>query len=146
MHGGLAHSQCGKGTTAMIYRSLTFTLFTLLIIASTSTQSAEINWQTNLGRLFVSPQKRALLDELRRSNVRIGPAEQLDNVRLDGIVRRSSGKQTIWINGQSYTERAPVTRVDNNSARIISGSKTGVELKVGESARLTASGAEIDKP
>lgn len=107
------------------------------LFLSAAAQAADTSWQTSLGRLFVTPQKRALLDELRRSNAHIEPTQQLDSVRLDGIVRRSSGKQTIWINGQSYTDHAPVTRVDENSARIISGSKSGVELKVGESSRVT---------
>jgi hypothetical protein len=112
----------------------------LLMSATASAGAAEADWQTGLGRLFVTPQKRALLDELRRNNARLDPTqEQLDSVRLDGIVRRSSGKQTVWINGQSYNDHAPVTRMDDRSARIISGSKKGVELKVGESARLAPS-------
>lgn len=89
-----------------------------------------------LGRLFVTPQKRALLDELRRTNARMAPAPKLESVRLDGIVRRSSGKQTIWINGHAYEDHAPVTRVDAGSARIISGQQGGVEVKVGETVRL----------
>lgn len=123
------------------------TLIALLICCATSPAivAAETDWHSNLGRLFIAPQKRELFDQLRRSNARIEPAQQLDSVRLDGIVRRSSGKQTIWINGQSYNDRAPVTRVDNSSARIISGSKSGVELKVGESVRLAPTGAESVK-
>jgi hypothetical protein len=103
-------------------------------------QAAEADWQNGLGRLFMTPQKRALLDELRHNNARIAPTQQLDSVRLDGIVRRSSGKQTIWINGQSYEDHAPVTRIDEQSARIISGSKKGIELKVGETARIATDG------
>ena len=121
-----------------------FLWVTLVSLCGTA-QAAEADWQTGLGRLFVSPQRRALLDELRNNNARIDSTQQLDSVRLDGIVRRSSGKQTIWINGQSYTDHAPVTRVDDRSARVISGNKNGVELKVGESARLTP-GKDIDKP
>jgi hypothetical protein len=121
-------------------KTMTLRAYSLLAIFMTcipAAQATEADWQTGLGRLFVSPQKRALLDELRRNNSRLDSTQQLDSVRLDGIVRRSSGKQTIWINGESYTEHAPVTRVDDSSARVISGNKNGVELKVGESARLT---------
>ncbi|MEC5387014.1 hypothetical protein VVD49_14875 [Uliginosibacterium sp. H3] len=120
-------------------------LLVITVLFSGATQAAEADWQTGLGRLFLTPQKRALLDELRRNNARIDPAQQLDSVRLDGIVRRSSGKQTIWINGQSYTDHAPVTRVDDSSARVISGSKTGVELKVGESRQLGPTNTTGDK-
>ena len=118
----------------------------ILLSCGMSAHATEADWQTGLGRLFVTPQKRALLDELRHSNARLDPAQQLDSVRLDGIVRRSSGKQTIWINGQSYNDHAPVTRMDESSARIISGSKAGVELKVGESAKLVPTDKDVAKP
>ncbi|MDB5800389.1 MAG: hypothetical protein JWL63_1328 [Rhodocyclales bacterium] len=122
-------------------------VLTMILVSSGAfAKAANADSPAGLGRLFVTPQKRALLDELRHGNVRIEPTQQLENVRLDGIVRRSSGKQTIWINGQSYNDRAPVTRMDESSARIISGSKAGVELKVGESARLTPESAAPKEP
>jgi hypothetical protein len=122
-------------------------LFPMIVgFCAIAAQATEPDWQTGLGRLFVTPQKRALLDELRRSNARMDPVQQLDTVRLDGIVRRSSGRQTIWINGHSYNDHAPVTRMDERSARVISGTKSGVELKVGESARLTPTSNAETRP
>jgi hypothetical protein len=101
------------------------------------TNAADKPWREDLGRLFIAPEKRALLDELRRNNARMSPAsEQPESVRLDGIVRRSNGKQTMWINGQAYSGDAPVTSNDERSAHIITGSSKGVRLKVGESATL----------
>jgi hypothetical protein len=111
-------------------------LWVVLVSLCGTAQATEADWQNGLGRLFVSAQRRALLDELRHNNARVDSTQQLDSVRLDGIVRRSSGKQTIWINGQSYTDHAPVTRVDDSSARVISGNKNGVELKVGETREV----------
>ncbi|HSD39124.1 MAG TPA: hypothetical protein VLC92_16560 [Rhodocyclaceae bacterium] len=119
-----------------------YSLLAILMACTAGAQAAESDWRTSLGRLFVGPQRRALLDELRHNNSRLDSTQHLDSVRLDGIVRRSSGKQTIWINGQSYTDHAPVTRMDDSSARVISGTKKGVELKVGQSARLVIA----DKP
>ena len=107
-----------------------------------SAYGADVISPDSLGRLFLTPQKRVLLNELRRTNSRIEPTQQLDSVRLDGIVRRSSGKQTVFINGQAYNDRAPVTRIDERSARVISGNKNGVELKVGETAQLTEDPAD----
>lgn len=122
----------------------------LLLIAALAfcadTQAAERAPSQELGRLFMTPQKRDLLEELRRNNAHMEPEQQLGTVRLDGIVRRSSGKQTIWINGHAYENGAPVTRVDEHSARIISGSRSGVELKVGESATPSTSPESRSKP
>jgi hypothetical protein len=140
----MADSQyCDKGKT-MTLRGCS--LLAIFVACTTSAQATEADWQNGLGRLFVSPQRRALLDELRHNNARVDSTQQLDSVRLDGIVRRSSGKQTVWINGQGYTDHAPVTHLDDSSARVISGSKDGVELKVGESMHLTPSDKDIDKP
>ena len=139
----MADSQyCDEGKT-MTLRGYLF--LAMLASLCASAQATEADWQNGLGRLFVTPQRRALLDELRHNNARVDSTQQLDSVRLDGIVRRSSGNQTIWINGQSYTDHAPVTRVDDSSARVISGSKSGVELKVGESKQLSGNPTDTEK-
>ncbi|GAA5170218.1 hypothetical protein [Viridibacterium curvum] len=109
----------------------------LLLTGLPAAMAADKPWREDLGRLFLTPEKRALLDELRRNNARITPsAEQPENLRLDGIVRRSNGRQTIWINGQAYGDDAPITSNDERSARIITGDRKGARLKVGESLRI----------
>lgn len=58
-----------------------------------------------LGRLFYTPDRRAALDRQRASN---RPAErQVESRQLsfDGLVERSSGKRTVWVNGRPLTER-----------------------------------------
>lgn len=59
--------------------------------AEAPTESHEI------GRLFFSPDERAMLDRVRnkRGGNTASPTEQ---ITLNGIVRRSSGKTTTWIN------------------------------------------------
>ena len=54
----------------------------------------------SLGRLFFSPDERAVLEQARQG-VRpgSGPVSAAEQITLDGIVRRSSGKSTTWING-----------------------------------------------
>jgi len=50
-----------------------------------------------IGRLFFSPDERAMLDQLRQKSggSTLSATEQ---ITLNGIVRRSSGKTTTWIN------------------------------------------------
>lgn len=59
-----------------------------------------------LGRLFFTPQQRATLDRQRRQS----PNEsQVASDKLNGEVRRSSGKNTRWINGAAhYVNDAPL--------------------------------------
>lgn len=95
----------------------------------------------HLGRLFHSPQQRAVLDELRQRNSHINHDQHSDTIALQGIVRRSSGLSTIWINGQTYNTHAPVASFGERSARVFTGKDKTVELKVGEQIRLDASSA-----
>jgi len=54
----------------------------------------------NLGRLFFTPERRQALDRQRLYNIPdSAPAAEEPVLTLNGIVKRSSGKRTAWING-----------------------------------------------
>ena len=58
------------------------------------------------GRLFFTPQQRAALDRERALGLNQRPSNTLDgdaSYTFDGEVRRSSGKNTRWINGVPLT-------------------------------------------
>ena len=50
-----------------------------------------------IGRLFFSPDERAMLDRLRQKSGG-STVSATEEITLNGIVRRSSGKTTAWIN------------------------------------------------
>lgn len=76
-------------------------LLILLFCFSQSVQAAE----NGLGMLFFTPQERARLDALPRATAAVdGNAEAF--FVFDGEVRRSSGKDTHWVNGQTKEGRA----------------------------------------
>lgn len=50
-----------------------------------------------LGRLFFSPDERAMLDRMRQKSSG-NTLSATDQITLNGLVRRSSGKTTAWIN------------------------------------------------
>jgi hypothetical protein len=61
------------------------------------------------GRLFYTPEQRAQLETARARNVtqakpsvptRVAPDVEPPTVRFDGLVVRSDGKSTRWVNGQ----------------------------------------------
>lgn len=58
----------------------------------------------NLGRLFSTHEKRALLEQQRLSNIQETQTLEGATMRLDGIVQRTSGKSTVWINGRAQDE------------------------------------------
>ena len=80
-------------------------LIALVLGFSSTAQCQEI------GRLFFTPDQRAALDARRRARVPDRPAATpvvaSPTTRLDGFVRRSGGRSTVWVNGESLAESAP---------------------------------------
>lgn len=84
-----------------------------------------------LGRLFFTPDQRSSLDARRKARVPDKPAAAVvasPVTRVDGYVKRSGGRSTVFINGDAVSESAPeAPRID--TANTPSGS---VSLTVGE--------------
>lgn len=58
-----------------------------------------------LGRLFFSPERRQQLDRQRELNVLDKQQPPADpTLTIDGVVARSSGKRTAWVNGSPQHE------------------------------------------
>ncbi|MBI5110174.1 MAG: hypothetical protein HZA62_15675 [Rhodocyclales bacterium] len=93
-----------------------------------------------LGRLFFTPERRLALERQRTHNVQQAQALQGTTMSLDGVVYRSSGKSTVWINQHAQNEtdakRTGVTATlsprNPGRALIAPGEDTPAELKVGE--------------
>lgn len=111
------------------------TLAISLLSGSPATAAAD----ADLGRLFSTPQHRSQLDDLRRRNIPIARPQQAQtdaNIALQGIVRRSSGHSTVWINGKTQQDKAPLQSLDNSKARVAVGEGKTQELKVGEQLQI----------
>jgi len=121
-----------------------FAALLLLVIAPVA-QAAEA---APIGRVFFTPEQRAQLDTLRTqkavaSQVRDEPIPE--NVTYNGIVRRSDGKTTVWVNNEAMTDaelrvkQSIVGRVDRNGRILLQTPAAGtgpLQLKVGQSAGL----------
>jgi hypothetical protein len=62
------------------------------------------------GRLFFTPEQRVALDARRKARVPDKPSAPVvasPTTRLDGYVKRSGGKTTVWVNGEPMPESAP---------------------------------------
>lgn len=91
-----------------------------------------------LGRLFLTPEWRAALERQRRLNIQETRTIEGDTLRLDGVVVRSSGKSTVWINNQPQTESASISGVTTRTSRrrpdratVAGATEAPVDLKVG---------------
>jgi hypothetical protein len=73
----------------------------LLAIALTPAASAE----EALGRLFFTPERRQQLDRQRQLNIKDDKQLNEDpTLTINGVVTRSSGKRTSWVNGAAQNE------------------------------------------
>ena len=122
-----------------------FTMAWLLFCAGTAISA-------DFGRMFFTPEQRATLDDARKKNLRIeigtenvqpaAPAQQ--NLSVNGIVRRSDGKSTVWLNNRAVTEpRAGdinvVTGKNDNRVKLTDpASGHSVDLKVGQSVEIVS--------
>ncbi len=102
-----------------------------------------------IGRIFYTPEQRAELDSLRSrrvvaTQVRNEPTPEF--VTYNGIVRRSDGKATVWVNGESLSEaelrdkQSIIGRIDRSGQILLqtpqAKSSGQLRLKVGQSAEL----------
>jgi hypothetical protein len=69
--------------------------------------------QEGLGRLFFTPEQRAALDRQRLLNPGLSndTMDSEGSQTLNGEVRRSSGRNTRWINGEPSWNNTPAPRV-----------------------------------
>jgi hypothetical protein len=91
-----------------------------------------------LGRLFMPSEWRANLERQRQLNIQETRSLEGESVRLDGIVVRSTGKSTVWVNNRPQTENAQdsgviasTSRREPGRATLSAGAEPPADLKVG---------------
>ena len=85
-----------------LHHSLAGLLCALALIAASSPPACA---EDELGRLFFTPERRQILDRQRELNIQETQAiPEEPTFTINGIVTRSSGKQTTWINGVAQSE------------------------------------------
>ena len=96
-----------------------------------------------LGRLFFTPERRQALDRQREMNLG-EPANEEPTLTINGIVTRSSGKRTAWINGVAQNEGElaggiTVTPERNHPGKVIveTAEYPGTHARVGETISRT---------
>lgn len=95
----------------------------------------------DLGRLFFTPEQRAALDARRKARVPDRPSVTTvvsPTTRLDGYVKRSGGRSTVFVNGEALLEgtaEAPTVDPERRGGRVpVTGGdgRPRVELRPGE--------------
>lgn len=88
-----------------------------------------------LGRLFFTPEQRALLERQRQTgSAQSTPALTDESVRLDGMLTRSDGPTTVWLNGRQLPEAhaAGIRAAAHGRATTATVSGRPADVRVGE--------------
>lgn len=116
-------------------RRLTFCIACTIALAT-----AGSTWAAPLGRLFMTPERRAILERQRQLNIQEVQTIEGSTVTVDGVVTRSSGRSTVWVNQRPQNENSLGTGVTThvsptNPGRVTvaPGEDAPASLKVGES-------------
>jgi hypothetical protein len=94
-------------------RKLIILLISLNIILPATSAAAYFD-ESALGRLFTTPQQRHQIDAFRKgkgvgmTHDQISPSD----VKIQGMVIRSDGKNTVWVNGKNTIESSKVGGVN----------------------------------
>ena len=92
------------------------------------------------GRLFFTPERRAALDYQRQFNVHQARVMEGTTLTVNGVIRRSSGKSTVWVNGIPHDDNLLTSDVrpridpdDPSKVVLTTSQEPPVSLRVGES-------------
>lgn len=126
-----------RGAPCVLVRGWRAWLGLLLLLAVGSPASAT---EEALGRLFFTPERRQALDRQRALNQEDrAQANEDATLTINGVVTRSSGRRTTWINGVPQNESevdsgiAVIPRAHDPASVIVRpGESPATRAKVGE--------------
>jgi hypothetical protein len=134
-------------------------LLACALAAAAASWPAAAQQQESLGRLFFTPAQRASLDVARSQRARATLSTErteetatpvAQSITYGGMVRRSDGKNTVWINGRPVNDREPVGGVtlvgrvgaDGSVTLQVPQSGRSVDLRPGQSVELLSGAIE----
>ena len=137
--------------TALLRCLLRGTLGSILALGLAASAPALAQSHDTLGRLFFTPEKRQLLDRQRDLNVQAQQETPEDpTLTINGVVSRSSGKRTVWVNGAAQNEKdipsdVVVTPEKKNPARVVvqPSQQSATQARVGDTINRS-SGETMD--
>lgn len=96
---------------------------------------------SDLGKLFTDKSQRTQIDATRSGKSSKDEAKQVDKVKVSGYMKRSDGKNVVWVNGESTIEESKVDNVkvypqninDSNKKVPVKVDDQKIYLKPGES-------------
>lgn len=110
----------------VIMRFKLFTLCLTIFMCSTATHAEyDVN---DLKKLFTDERQRAQIDAARTGNNTGTETQQTATVSVTGYMKRSDGKNVVWVNGNSTIDSSRVGGVVVNTKSINKNDKVAVQI------------------
>lgn len=151
-HHGLRLAARARPTPGLRWPLPASALARVALLAALAGGSGVAGAQDALGRLFFTPAQRAQIDETRRRPAAPEPAPEAasapaplppQSLSVDGIVRRSDGQATVWVNRKptAAPEQAGAVRIGP-----VRDASDGADLRLPDSGRRVRIkvGQEVD--
>lgn len=126
-----------------------------LILAAWAAVVQPVQAEGKLGRLFYTPEQRMRMDVARQNerSVKVDEDEnapQSTNIELNGMVRRSDGKSTVWVNNRVHGGNTAEHGIEmdkrggdaGQASVILPSTQQRVLLKVGQSFDVSSGQVE----
>ena len=111
------------------------TALKISLCAFTLTAATSINAE-ELGRLFFTPQQRAMLERGQQPDAD-NPAGSIESLTVSGIVQKDGGERTVWINGVPQIAGKSDSLSPESVPVAVPGQAQPVKIKVGQKVQLS---------
>jgi len=94
--------------------------------------------ERSLGKLFTTPAERQKIDSLKSGDTQQAQTQRItpSSIRVNGVVIRSKGKNTVWVNGERASGNQTVSGVKVLANSVSKKSKKVPVLVDGKSVRI----------
>lgn len=93
-----------------------------------------LTYAEELGRLFFTPEQRALLERGQQPDT--GKSGNIESIAVSGVVQKHGGERTVWINGIPQIAGTSDERAPESVPIAVPGQTQPTRVKVGQKVLL----------
>jgi len=83
---------------------------------------------SDLGKLFTDKSQRSQIDAARSGGSSSAEPKQADKVNVSGYMKRSDGKNVVWVNGENTLEGSKIGDIKVQQSNIGKNKKVGITV------------------
>lgn len=122
------------GLIMLVQARLTVPLSLKIYLCALGLTASTLAHAEQLGRLFFTPEQRALLERGQQPDT--GKPENIGSIAVGGVVQKHGGERTVWINGVPQVAGKGDEKAPESVPVTLPGKSQPVRVKVGQKVLL----------